>query len=279
MLKRVITGIVALGILIPVLIFSDQFIFPAAVATIAAVAVFEMLKCLKMHKKLYLAIPAYIIAAVMPFLLRYINSYSISFTIGFIVAVFMLFVVFVCVIWSHGKLPFADAMSAYVLIAYIIIAMCSVVYVRDYSEAGRFTYLLIFFGAWMTDVFAYFTGVLFGRHKLIEDVSPKKTIEGSIGGIFFCTLSFVLIGLITNKFFDTNANYIFLGISGAIVSVVSQIGDLIMSVIKRHYGIKDYGKIFPGHGGVIDRFDSVLMVSLAMAAICMVSQLISVSLF
>ena len=131
----------------------------------------------------------------------------------------------------------------------------------------------------MTDAFAYFTGVFIGKHKLIEDVSPKKTIEGSIGGIFFCTLSFVLIGVITNKFFGTHANLVFLAVSGVIVSIVSQVGDLIMSVIKRHYGIKDFGKIFPGHGGVIDRFDSVLIVSLAMGAICMFAQLKGINLF
>ena len=85
----------------------------------------------------------------------------------------------------------------------------------------------------------------------------------------FCALFFVGFGLIVDYFFDCEANVFFLFISGIITSVISQVGDLIMSVIKRHYQIKDFGKIFPGHGGMLDRFDSILAVSLGMAAICM----------
>jgi phosphatidate cytidylyltransferase len=140
-----------------------------------------------------------------------------------------------------------------------------------------FIYLLIFIGAWTTDIFAYFTGFFFGKHKLIEDVSPKKTIEGSVGGTIFCALAFVLTGIIVDAFFEGNANLVFLAISGICISVIAQVGDLIMSVIKRHYGIKDYGKIFPGHGGMLDRFDSILAVSLGVAAMCMVSSVIGIS--
>ena len=111
-------------------------------------------------------------------------------------------------------------------------------------------------------------GRAIGRHKLIPEVSPKKTVEGSIGGTFFCVLSFVAFGLVVDTFFNMNANLIFLAISGAFVAVVAQMGDLIMSLIKREYGIKDYGKLFPGHGGVLDRFDSILSVSLMLAILC-----------
>ena len=154
-------------------------------------------------------------------------------------------------------------------VLYVATAMNSLLYVRDFEAGGQYIYFLIFIGAWITDTFAYFTGLLFGKHKLIEDVSPKKTIEGSIGGILFCALFFVGFGLIVDYFFDCEANVFFLFISGIITSVISQVGDLIMSVIKRHYQIKDFGKIFPGHGGMLDRFDSILAVSLGMAAICM----------
>ena len=126
-------------------------------------------------------------------------------------------------------------------------------------------YLICFIGAWMTDIFAYFCGMLLGRggkHKLIPDVSPKKTVEGSIGGIVFCTLSLVLFGFIVERIApEFQANLLIFALAGVFVSVVAQIGDLSMSVIKRTYGIKDYGKLFPGHGGILDRFDSVLAVS------------------
>ena len=152
-----------------------------------------------------------------------------------------------------------------------------ILFIRDFNEDGQFLYLLIFIGAWMTDIFAYFTGVFFGKHKLIEDVSPKKTIEGSIGGIVFCALSFVALGLVADIFFDRSANLVFLAIGGVFISIIAQIGDLIMSVIKRHYGIKDYGKIFPGHGGMLDRFDSISAVSVTLGAIFMFAALVGIS--
>ena len=156
--------------------------------------------------------------------------------------------------------------------------MNMIVYVRDFGDNGKYIYLLIFMGAWVTDIFAYFTGVFFGKHKLIEDVSPKKTIEGSIGGIVFCAISYVVLGLITDAFFGCQANLIFLAISGIIMAVIAQVGDLIMSVIKRHYGIKDYGKIFPGHGGMLDRFDSILAVTLGVSLMCMFSYITGIRL-
>ena len=113
----------------------------------------------------------------------------------------------------------------------------------------------------MTDIFAYFCGLAFGKHKLIPDVSPKKTIEGSIGGIIFCAIGYMVYGFVVSRVFSVEMNIIALGIFGLIISVVAQIGDLSASLIKREYDVKDYGALFPGHGGVLDRFDSVIAVS------------------
>ena len=153
---------------------------------------------------------------------------------------------------------------------YIIFALNMIVYIRDYPD-GQYMYILILVGAWVTDTFAYFCGMLFGRggkHKLIPDVSPKKTWEGSIGGVLFCMLAMVIFGLIVNHISELKADYLMLLIGGFLISIVSQVGDLCMSVIKRTYGIKDYGKLFPGHGGVLDRFDSILAVAVILAAFC-----------
>ena len=95
---------------------------------------------------------------------------------------------------------------------------------------------------------------------MIESISPKKTIEGSIGGTLFCSAGFVVMGIVAN-YFGRNANFVFLAISGIFMAIIAQIGDLVMSALKRHYGIKDFGKIFPGHGGMLDRFDSIIAVS------------------
>lgn len=107
-----------------------------------------------------------------------------------------------------------------------------------------------------TDIFAYFSGRLFGKHKLIPSISPKKTIEGSIGGIICTVLVSILYSKITGIY--TN-NILLIGLFG---SIVAQLGDLFASAIKRYCGIKDFGKLIPGHGGILDRFDSVIFVSL-----------------
>jgi phosphatidate cytidylyltransferase len=177
-----------------------------------------------------------------------------------------------------GKVTFAEVGELFLVSVYIVAAFNAIIDVRDFAFGGKYLYILIFAGAWITDIFAYFSGVLFGKHKLIPEVSPKKTIEGSIGGTLFCVISFIVFGLIVDGFFSMNANFIFLAISGLVVSILAQIGDLIMSVIKRQYGVKDYGKIFPGHGGVLDRFDSILATSLTMCAICMAAELFGIHL-
>ena len=275
MLTRIITSIVATAVLIPVLIFSDTVVFPIALAIVAVVSMFEILTCIGMKKRISLVLPMYVFAAAFPFLMRYMSAKQTAM-IAFLAATLYVIYLFAHVVWSHGAIPFSDGAAFFTLAIYILTAITCIVYVRDFSQGGKYLYLLIFMGAWITDIFAYFTGYFIGKHKLIEDVSPKKTVEGSIGGIVFCALSFAVFGWVVNGFFGQNANVLFLTVSGVIISVISQIGDLIMSVIKRHYKIKDFGQIFPGHGGMLDRFDSILAVALGLAAICVFSTLTNI---
>lgn len=276
MLKRIITSVIALCILIPVLCLSHTLIFPIALAIVSVMCLFEMFRCMRIHKKLYITLPAYAIGVILPLLQR--SSFFSDKIIPFsaVLAIVYTVYLFALAVWSHGKLTYSDMCTFAMTTLYIIFSLNMILYIRDFNGTGMYIYLLIFIGAWITDIFAYFTGVFFGKHKLIEDVSPKKTIEGSIGGTVFCSLAFVVAGLIVDIFFEGNANIIFLSVSGVCISVIAQVGDLIMSVIKRHYGVKDYGKIFPGHGGMLDRFDSILAVSLGVAAMCMVSYIIDV---
>jgi len=127
----------------------------------------------------------------------------------------------------------------------------------------RLFYLyMIFIGAWSTDTSAYFTGNIFGKTKLIERVSPNKTVEGSLGGIVGCILMMCIYGLISRRLglFNTYVSFYHFAIIGALTGIISQIGDLAASTVKRFMNVKDYGSIMPGHGGVLDRFDSVLFV-------------------
>ena len=112
----------------------------------------------------------------------------------------------------------------------------------------------------MSDTFAHFFGTKIGRHKLCPKVSPNKTVEGMIGGVFFGTF---IGSVFFNTFINTNANLFFVVIISLALSLVAEFGDLVFSSIKRRYGVKDYGNIMPGHGGVLDRLDSILFAILA----------------
>lgn len=278
MIKRIITAIVALAVFIPTLIFSDTWAFPLIMATAAVVGCYELISCVGQKKNILILIPILAYAAAFPILMRYMNYLWLSpdqmlpefmkLAIG-ITMVLMLYVLSVSV-FMNSRISITDTGIILAGCIYIVAAFTSIVYIRDKIEFGQYIFFMVFICAWVTDTFAYFVGKLIGKHKLIPSVSPKKTVEGAIGGVIGCVISTVLFGVILENFIldGEKANYLVLAVSGIFISVVSQTGDLIMSLIKRHYNIKDYGKILPGHGGVLDRFDSVIAVSLMIAFIC-----------
>ena len=279
MVKRMITAACAICVMIPVLFFADTLALPIGMSIVSVVAVFELARCMGIHKHIGLLLPVYVCAAALPIMSRLFRDNMFRFArFALIFGIFFLMYMFVLIICSHGKLLINDCLSFFIIVLYVQLALCAIIYVHDVRPSGPYIYLLIFFGAWITDSFAYFTGLLFGKHKLIPDVSPKKTVEGAIGGTVFCVISYLVYGLILINFFDVEANLLFLGISAVFVAVIAQIGDLIMSVLKRHYNIKDFGNFFPGHGGMLDRFDSILAVSIAIAAVYMVSKVVGVPL-
>ena len=270
MLKRILTGIVAFCfVLVPVLLFADTAALPIGIAVFGVIATYEILHCVGLHKNLWLSAPMYLMSAAVPFGLRYLADGILSLIPA--VICLPLLISLAVAVFSHGKADIRDVSSAFVLWLYTIVGFMSLIYMHDFITGGRYFYLLAFIGAWVTDTFAYFTGMLLGKHKLIPDVSPKKTVEGAVGGIVFCVLAFVGFGLLYNNLWlpegDTTLPLWLMATVGLLVSLVSQIGDLSLSLLKRKYGIKDFGKIFPGHGGVMDRFDSVLAVSI-MLLVC-----------
>ena len=261
MLKRVLTSIVGCAILLPILRFSDTFVLPIAVTIVTLIGLYEMFKCVGLHKKLAMTLPAYFIAGILPTVAKLAkgaeNISGLMCALAMIYAVYLLSVA----VFGHKSYTFNDAALVFMTSLYIIGGFISIVFLREMSDN---IYLISFLGAWMTDIFAYFSGRLFGKHKLCEAISPKKTVEGSIGGSLFCALSFVIFAFVTKGFGESIGYYLIYAAVGLVISVVSQIGDLSMSLIKRHYNIKDFGKLFPGHGGMLDRFDSVLAVALVL---------------
>ena len=279
MLKRVITGTCIIAALIPILIFSDTWLFPCVIAVISAMCIYELAHCMGMHKRIAVTAPLYIFAVAFPFLQRlsmFENDVYIA-SLAIIAVIFYVAYLFGCVIFSRGKITYPEICTLGFSAFYILFALNLVIYIRDYNGYAA---LLILIGAWVTDTMAYFTGRLFGKHKLAPDISPKKTIEGSIGGSIFCAIAFVLLGVIVSFVVpESSPNYIYLAVSGLVISVISQAGDLIMSAMKRHYGIKDFGNILPGHGGMLDRMDSMLAVSLGIEVMVMFTFMTGISLF
>lgn len=155
---------------------------------------------------------------------------------------------------------FKNALLGFIGIFYIGF-MLGHILLFDTLIYGEYLIWLVFIVAFSTDTFAYFTGIYLGNKKLCPNISPKKTIEGSVGGIFGSLFTCILYGIYLNKVQNINISMIHFMIIGFFASIISQFGDLTASLIKRNYGIKDFGKIFPGHGGILDRFDSIIFVT------------------
>jgi len=261
MRTRILTGTCLLAVAVPVMIFSDTFLFIAVMSILAGIGVFEMLRCLEVHKNYMLSIPSYCITLLAPGATRYSDAFSSSGLLLF--SVFYLYTVYIlaCSMFSRGRIRFAAAAQTIVATVYIGCGFACFIATRDLEKHGLFLLLMAFVITYATDIFAYFVGVFFGKHKLIPAVSPKKTIEGSVGGTVLGTACFVGCAFLYSHFFKAGTpNVLPLIICGVSLSLVSQIGDLIASFIKREKNLKDYGKIFPGHGGVMDRFDSAIAV-------------------
>lgn len=266
---RILTsiGIAVFGL--PLLFLSEYLVYPIAVALLAAVAIFEMSALTGMRRNLPVSIPAYLLALALP-IGAYFASDRVELFVSLIfalLAVYM-FYLFGYAVIKRGAIRFADLSAHLVTTAYIVISFTSLSMLR-YIPRGVYLFSLVFVASWVCDVFAYFVGRAIGRHKLIPEVSPKKTVEGAIGGVVFTTGAFALYGYIVTLLDGPSPNYIALLIFGLVLSVVAQFGDLIASLIKREHGIKDYGFIFPGHGGVLDRFDSIIAVAPVLLMLCL----------
>ena len=279
MKNRLLTalGMVIFGV--PILIFSHYIVYPIALGVLAAIATCELLHAFGLLRKLYITIPTCIMAFALPFcsnnLFLTTDMHKTYFLIVALSAfAYLLYLAAVAVI-SAGSISFRQVSQVYTSVVFVVVSFTSMSLLR-YMPLGQYFFELIFIGAWVCDSFAYFTGRLFGKHKLSPKLSPKKTIEGAIGGLVFniggCMLYGLIMELVTknvDSLVELDANYIVLAILGLVLGVVSMIGDLWASLIKRECGIKDYSRILPGHGGILDRFDSILAVATVLMVICM----------
>jgi len=252
----VITAIVGTLIIIPFFWFSDTYALIFLVQLVACLAAGEMLNCAGMLKTFSISVPCEAAVLAVPVFTRYFVS-GVSFFVAAEIIFFVLaFYLLSVSVFLKNKIQVSDTALVFIMLFYITVSMSCVVMLRN-EEHGEYIYFLVFISAWFSDSAAYFTGKTFGKHKLIPSVSPKKTVEGAIGGLVACVIAFLVYGCIIGNVLNLTPNYLLFAVSGLLMSVVSMLGDLIASLVKRYYEIKDYGNLLPGHGGVLDRFDSV----------------------
>lgn len=247
MKQRTITGIIlaiiaALGILI------DISIFTALLYIIAAIACHEIYHLKENNYS--------IITPILMFLMVFVSTFVDSGYI--IIAISIYFILLVLISLIDERLTLNDVTQNFtfgILLAYALKGAIGI-----YGSAGRWAIVWIFVANFATDIGAYYVGSLIGKHKLIERISPKKTIEGAIGG----WLSGFVFGTVFGYFvLSQYLSMPFIVWSSVLIPVTAQMGDLFFSMIKRKYNIKDFGRIFPGHGGVLDRIDSITFSLLA----------------
>ena len=171
--------------------------------------------------------------------------------------VFCLLVLLICYVFSWPKYTVQTVMAVIFAVLYTGF-LFSCVYRTRMLPHGEYIVWLIFLSSWGSDTCAYCVGMLFGKHKMTPKLSPKKTVEGGVGGIAGAVLLALIYGALTEKPVTTGTPGLYALICGA-GALLSMVGDLAASAIKREAGIKDYGKLIPGHGGVMDRFDSVIV--------------------
>ena len=260
MIKRTITGAILAALLAIVAFLHDTVVFPIAIALLSTIGIIEMYRCTGLVKYKWMFIPALFVACAMPICSRMFPSVNVAVISYLGIFYLMLMYYMMCAVFTKKGLDFSDSLVGFGTMFYVIFGFTSLVILGN-VKFGVYLVLLVIGAPWISDVGAYIIGRLFGRHKLIPAVSPKKTVEGLIGGVIFCALACLGYGLVIEHFFADEIggiNHVYFIIAGVLISVVSQVGDLIASMIKRKYDVKDYGGIFPGHGGVLDRFDSVL---------------------
>lgn len=248
MKTRILSAAAALVILFGVLLCGKLLILKIAAALIAVIGLFELYRAFHYRKHQLLCLAGYIVGAAIPFF---------SDPVKIIGLLFVYLVLGMGVMLSRkGELSFSALTDFFFFQIYLPCSLTCLVWVRE-SDWGLYALWLVLGGAWLTDTFAYFTGRAFGKRKLCPEISPHKTVAGAVGGIVGTTLSALLYGLYLNTRFTVSFPAMLA--LGILLGLLAQIGDLTASWIKREHSVKDFGNLMPGHGGVMDRFDSILL--------------------
>ena len=249
-IKRVISGLIGFPIVALVLIFGNQIVIDIAFAIIAAMSFHEYSHAFKVSDKAKPLTWLGYLACVTIALIHVFPREYLMLIIGAVVPIAIL-LCFAQILITKMKTTIIDAAVTLFGICYIVIFLMFMPIIRA-AENGVFLIWYVMFASWGTDIFAYVCGKLIGKHKFSK-ISPNKTIEGCVGGTIGAVLMILIYTIIIN-------NLLVAGI-GLILSLLSQMGDFAASSIKRYTGIKDYSNLIPGHGGMLDRIDSIIFIA------------------
>lgn len=260
MKSRLLVAAVGVPLIFWVVLWAPIGVFALFLAALSAIGAWELMKCVGAGRHRLLSAAAVLCAA---FSVGFV--YANAYIYGELVVLYAM-LVFAYAVFRGGEVKFQQIMAA--LFAMFIIPYSFASFLRLYALGfHRALLLLPLLFSFGSDTGAFFAGRAFGRHKLAPKVSPHKTVEGALGGLAGNAVLGIIFALMMNTALDYSISYMGIALAGLVCSVVAQLGDLSFSLIKREFGIKDYGKIFLAHGGVLDRFDSVLFVAPTLAAL------------
>ncbi len=255
MKTRIITAIIGIVLVVLLMIFGEMFpiIFAIALTLVNALLCMEFLTAKSLQNNKAISITTILFSIAMPL---------VACTDFWTLPVFLYaLIMFSYLVFLRSKITLGDITFSFAGVMIISLCMSSISRLILCNGGHNSFYLVMSVVApWCADSAAYFTGSFVGKRKLCPNISPNKTVEGALGGIIGSVVGIMIAGLVFQflVYRDVTVNYLALLIIGVYCSVVSVIGDLVFSVIKRECGIKDYGSIMPGHGGLLDRFDSVI---------------------
>ncbi len=253
---RLLSGILLMVIALVTLIVGGELLF-AVLFLISLIGMTELYRVFGIEKKAP-GIVGYIFA-VLYYGLIYFEPQLEGEKITWFMLLFMAYLIcqMAVLVFAYPRYNTQQIFAAFFGLFYVAV-MLSYIYQTRLLPGGIFTVWLVFVSSWGCDTCAYCVGMLIGKHKMAPVLSPKKSVEGGIGGILGAALIGVLYALAINHWGNAGANVFTYALIGAVGGAISQIGDLAASAIKRYHNIKDYGKLIPGHGGILDRFDSVI---------------------
>ena len=276
MKQRFISAVVAIIILFVILLLHNTIVLNLFIVAISLIATYELLNATGLIKHSILGSIPIGFSLILPFAMSdYLSPYVPA----------LIFLVTVCffliVIAYHSEIQFHDMAMALVFSLMVPLFFSTAVYMRDThgTTLGIYYFILALGSAWFCDTCAFFAGYFFGKHKMAPTISPKKTIEGGVGGVIGAVIlnllmSFLLSLLYAKLGTPIQVNYAVVALISPFMALLGMLGDLIASVIKRQYGVKDYGHIMPGHGGIMDRFDSAL---LTIPAVYIISGIVNIA--